>query len=84
MSELREKLPRDLDARLAQTIAEASGFDWLDLSSRGACAKWYRIADAVLAIPEIREGLYLYSRKKVKAGKPSREPTLGHSIGTRR
>jgi hypothetical protein len=41
-------------------------------------------ADRILAIPEIREGLYLYSRKKVKAGKPSREPTLGHSIGTRR
>jgi hypothetical protein len=40
-------------------------------------------ADAILNLPEIREGLYLYSRKKVKAGKPSREPTLGHSIGTR-
>jgi hypothetical protein len=40
-------------------------------------------ADRILAIPEIREGLYLYSRKKVKAGKPSREPTLGHSIGTK-
>jgi hypothetical protein len=42
------------------------------------------LAGDILAIPEIREGLYLYSRKKVKAGKPSREPTLGHSIGTRR
>jgi hypothetical protein len=41
------------------------------------------LADDILNLPQIREGQYLYSRKKMKAGKPSRKPDLGHSIGTK-
>jgi hypothetical protein len=75
MSELREKVA-DVFAGVLSEIE--TGGDWA-LMDRA-----YELADEILAIPEIREGLYLYSRKKVKAGKPSREPALGHSIGTRR
>jgi hypothetical protein len=72
MSELREKL-------IAEILDELDEYERHVLRSEAA-----ELADRILDIPEIREGQYLYSRKKVKAGKPSREPTLGHSIGTRR
>jgi hypothetical protein len=72
MSELREKI--------AQVVQESL---WADPDAASETFP-EDVADHILAIPEIREGLYLYSRKKVKAGEPSREPTLGHSIGTRR
>jgi hypothetical protein len=72
MSELRETI--------AKIISDAD----FALGTKDGFINADEVADAILAIPEIREGLYLYSRKKVKAGKPSREPTLGHSIGTRR
>jgi hypothetical protein len=73
MSELREKIAEELCKSVLWSKSEQTTREFYAL----------RMADRILAIPEIREGLYLYSRKKVKAGKPSREPTLGHSIGTR-
>jgi hypothetical protein len=69
MSELREKIAEEI-----------RGFGHHYNIGHGAARL---MADRILAIPEIREGLYLYSRKKVKAGKPVNEPGLGHSIGTK-
>jgi hypothetical protein len=71
MSELREKIAAEIAPHLKVPT-------WKNPIDRAL-----PLADAILAIPEIAEGQYLYSRKKVKAGKPSREPTLGHSIGTK-
>jgi hypothetical protein len=80
MSELREKVARSLYEHFVGEDFLNEYAPWADLEGK---LEWLERADVVLAIPEIREGLYLYSRKKVKAGKPSREPTLGHSIGTK-
>jgi hypothetical protein len=70
MSELRETIAKIVKQAILVNA-------WSDEN----CRKW---ADEILNLPQIAEGQYLYSRKKVKAGKPSREPDLGHSIGTRR
>ena len=46
-----------LREQIARETARASGYDWLDLSNRGGCRKWLRIADAILSIPELKEAL---------------------------
>jgi hypothetical protein len=80
-----------LRSKIAQTLAEADGEDWRELSNTGGCGRWLTLADTTLAIPEIAEALAKQARQAEidernaaakKAMRPAPLHNLTHRIST--
>lgn len=74
----------ELRAKIARTLCEADGYDWFKQSDRGACGKWLKLADEILAIPEIAIALaaQMPDLPQERVGEIMRGLSTGHPSST--